>query len=121
MLCRLSRISTVSIKISGDHREYELNPADVLGQVQLHAAGLRCLELQLDTSWTGSDLTWACLGKMVSLTKLELAFGDQVCAGCFARILVRLQSCLQECDTACLHSGVLLCALKFNNTVTQLL
>jgi hypothetical protein len=78
MLCRLPRLSTFSIQLKGHHQQYDLNPAHVLGQVQLHAAGLRCLSLQLDTSLVGSDLTWACLGKMVSLTKLQLTFDDKV-------------------------------------------
>jgi hypothetical protein len=55
-----------------------LNAADVLEQVQLHAAGLRCLSLQLGDSLVGCGRTWGCLGKMVSLTKLQLTFDDKV-------------------------------------------
>jgi hypothetical protein len=50
-----------------------------LCQLHMHATGLRSLCLQLESGWESYDLTWESLGKMVSLTRLELTFDDQVC------------------------------------------
>ena len=85
--CRLPHLSTISIKLSGSSHHCDLDP--VLCQMQVHATGLRCLSLQLGTSWTDqTDACWASLGKMTNLTRLQLTFQQQVrqarceCEGC---------------------------------------
>lgn len=75
--CRLPRLSSISISLWCYSNDCELDP--VLGQLHMHATGLRCLSLQLEFGWDHHDLTWQSLGKMVSLTRLELTFSDQVC------------------------------------------
>lgn len=79
MSCRLPHLSTISIKLGADSQEGELDP--VLALMQVHAAGVQSLSLQIGTSWTGDAAasTWAVLGKMVSLTKLQLSCTDEVC------------------------------------------
>jgi hypothetical protein len=50
----------------------------VLAQLHMHAAGLRSLSLQLSTGWAENPVVWVSLGKLASLTKLHMAFGDTV-------------------------------------------
>jgi hypothetical protein len=80
MSCRLPHLSTVSIRLDADSKGGHLDP--VLALMHMQATGLQSLSLQLRTGWAGDGAvsTWALLGKMVSLTKLQLAFTDQV--GC---------------------------------------
>jgi hypothetical protein len=75
-MCRLPKLSTICIDLDGDIRNGGLDP--VLLQMQLHATGLHSLRLQLNSSWSDLDGTWRSLGKLVSLTKLEMAFSIEV-------------------------------------------
>lgn len=74
--CRLPHISSISIKLDADSKDGDLDP--VLGLMQLHATGVQSLRIELDTSWVDHDATWALLGKLVNLTKLQLTFGEEV-------------------------------------------
>jgi hypothetical protein len=67
------------MSITFDDADGDADLSPVLTQLHEHAAGLRCLHLQLDRSWEG-DLAWKALGGMVNLTMLELAFGTRVSA-----------------------------------------
>lgn len=90
--CRLPRLQTVSIKLTGCSTagHWQLDP--VLCQLNTHATGLCCLQLQLETDYTilskmdiveykadyTGDAAWVSLGKMVSLTRLQLSFDEKV-------------------------------------------
>jgi hypothetical protein len=75
--CSLPNLSTVSIKLSGSSDLGDLDP--VLCQMHVHATDLRCLSLQLRTSWANqTDESCASLGKMTNLTRLQLTFDRQV-------------------------------------------
>jgi hypothetical protein len=74
--CRLPDLNTISIKLQHAVPDGSLDP--VLGLLHLHATALRCLCLQFDSSWEKHHMTWASLGKMDKLTKLQLSFGRKV-------------------------------------------
>lgn len=74
--CRFPRLSTISIKLDEGSKDCELDP--VLAQLHTHATGLHSLSLELQTGWARNPLAGASLGQLVSLTKLQLTFGDEV-------------------------------------------
>ena len=74
--CRLPHLTTIRIRLDEGCRDCDLDP--VLAQLQMHAAGLRSLSLQLSTGWAENPVVWVSLGKLASLTKLHMAFGDMV-------------------------------------------
>jgi hypothetical protein len=90
MSCRLPQLSTVSIKLDEGRMDCDLDP--VLAQLNMHATGLGSLSLQLNTSWEWKPAAWASLGKLTSLTKLQIAFDrtvrqdglGQACSNAFA-------------------------------------
>jgi hypothetical protein len=75
MSCRLPQLGTVSIKLEG-RMDCDLDP--VLAQLHKHATGMCSLSLQLNTSWEWKPAAWASLGKLVGLTKLQIAFDRTV-------------------------------------------
>jgi hypothetical protein len=76
VICRLPHLSTVSIKLEEGGSECDLDP--VLAQLHTHATGLHSLSLELSTRWEQNPVAWSSLGKLVGLSKLQIAFDDTV-------------------------------------------
>jgi hypothetical protein len=72
--CRLPKLSSFTIDVVPDYDNSDGDLDPVLALMHMHAPGVQSLTLQLSTSWTHHDETWASLGRMTNLTKLQLTF-----------------------------------------------